>query len=422
MKQNELRRAMDAHLPGVTGPGFEQAVLHRIRAEKPRSMPRKGLALAIALAVLLTLSATAAAAVLLSAREVVEEHALPMSSETPGEAFTLEQTKALVALAEENGLLLSENARLHLEKLYTAGEGQYKDELLRAIAKAEFGPDPAAWTLEQQSWFDDVCVAIGLLPEKVLYLPEKGEDGRAWAIALAKDHIRTAHGDLTDVTDPRVYEAPGVQYINGDADGEFPGMYWSVCFVPCKGTEAALSAAEYWVYLSDNGHVLDSIRRPGAESGVHTMWVKDAYDRCYGQDRSLWPQGAWRGYREAMLACIQTPEDKLEQLCLDMSSWPDLAENAIPREEAVRIALASAEDGAEVRSSVYLGTGHAPVWQIGLRLADGTLHIILVDSVTGGVLSRQPCPDKDALWYLPSVWEEAEALYLQYLDTLPGNG
>lgn len=421
MKDNQLRRVMDTYLPGVENPGFEQQVWRRIRARGHRKLPRRGLVLAAVLIILLVTSATAVAAVLLTGRQVVEDYALPMASGVPGDAYTMEQTRTLLALAKENGLILSENTLAQLDAAFAKGEGYYKEEMIMAIAKAAFGPAPAAWTLEQQNWFDDACVAIGFIPQKEKALPEKGEDGRAWAIALAQAHLAEAYGEKADLQDPARYDPAGVQYISGDADGEYPGMYWSVCFQPRKGTAAALDAAEYWVYLNDDGEVLGDVRRPGAEPGVHTMWVTDAYRRCYG-DREGWSQAVHRAYRAAMLQCIQTPEDKDTLLCLELSSYPDIAENALSREEASQRALSAlGREGASVQAAYYLGASPNPIWRAVMHFPDGSRHAAEVDSVTGEILLIEPCTVQEAP-FLQRTLDEAGQRYREYLETVPGFG
>ena len=101
--RNNLRRAMDATLPGLEQDvWFEQRVLNRLR--EPRTARRgisKRTVLVLLLAAMLLLSATAVAAVLLSGREVVDEYAVPMAGDTAGDSYTVAQTLELVALAEE---------------------------------------------------------------------------------------------------------------------------------------------------------------------------------------------------------------------------------------------------------------------------------------------------------------------------------
>ena len=58
--------------------------------------------------VLLLLAVTAVAEVLLSMRQIVDEHAVPMANEYSGESYTIEDTNLLLQLAKENGIVFSE--------------------------------------------------------------------------------------------------------------------------------------------------------------------------------------------------------------------------------------------------------------------------------------------------------------------------
>lgn len=414
-KQNTLRRAMDKTLPGLEQDvWFEQRVLKRIH-EPPE--PRRGISKRAVMAVLITamllLSATAVAAVLLSGREVVDEFAVPMASETTADTYTVEQTLELVALAEENGIILSENAKSSIDKMLATGEGYYKEELIMAIAKAEFGDNPSAWTLEQQNWFDDVCVVIGFIPEKEKAIPDKGEDAVAWAIAIADAHIREHYGDTSDLHDPEVYEQTGVQYINGDADGRFPGMYYSVDYTPLKGTLDALYAKEYWVFISDNGEILGD-------------WVyynlRSAYNDAFGDFYWEWGQETLRAYRNDRLQETANPDTKQTLIQLELSSYPDIAPEAISREEAGRLALnALSIDTAEYKGAVYIGAEPNPVWKTVLRVGNAC-YTAEVDSITGEILNLQESQSYSGDIFLESTKEEAAPLYQEYLETVPSYG
>lgn len=421
--RNNLRRAMDATLPGLEQDvWFEQRVLNRLR--EPRTARRgisKRTVLVLLLAAMLLLSATAVAAVLLSGREVVDEYAVPMAGDTAGDSYTVAQTLELVALAEENGILLSDNAKESIDKMLAAGEGYYKEELIMAIAKAEFGAQPAAWTLEQQNWFDDVCVAIGFIPQKEKAMPEKGEDAFAWAAAIAARHIREYYGETADLQDANVYEPVGVQYINGDVDGEYPGMYYAVTYMPLSGTEAALHAREYWVYLNDDGEILGQVQRYFSDS---------AYRNTYGDHFESWPQYALRSYQEVLMSQTPTPGNMKTIICMRMTSYPDIAGDAISREAARQIAAEYFGVAADAcLDSVYIGDAPNPVWKIILGFNDESgewvNYTAEVDSITGAVKRSEQLPMYGMHWrplFLERVKEEAEIEYQQYLETIPGNG
>lgn len=413
-KQNSLRRAMDKTLPGLEQDvWFEQRVLARIREpERGRRLPKRTVALAL-LALMLLLSATAVAAVLLSGREVVDEYAVPMASETAGDSYTVAQTLELVALAEENGIVLSENAKRSIDKMLATGEGYYKEELIMAIAKAEFGENPSAWTLEQQNWFDDVCVAIGFIPEKEKSMPDKGEDAIAWAIAIADAYIQETYGDASDLHNPSIYETTGVQYINGDVDGRYPGMYYSVDYVPLEGTPSALYAKQYWVFISEDGEILGD-------------WVyynlRSSYNAAYGDFYWEWSQETLRAYRNDRLQTAATPDTKQTLIQLELSSYPDIAPEAISREEAGRLALEALNiDTAEYWGAVYIGAEPNPVWKTVMRVG-ADCYTAEVDSITGEILNLQESNSYSGDIFLERTKEEAEPLYQEYLETVPSYG
>lgn len=434
-KKNNLRRAMDSLLPGLEKDAwFEQRVLSRIHAPTASRMPRKRTAAVLLIAALLLLSATAVAAVLLSGREVVDDYAVPMASEVTGNRYTVAQTLELLALAEENDILLSENAKSSIDMMLANGEGYYKEEMIMAIAKAEFGDNPSAWTLEQQNWFDDACVAIGFIPEKVKAIPDKGEDAAAWAIAIADLYIRDHYGDTSDLHNPEVYEPTGVQYINGDVDGEFPGMYYSVDYFPRNGTPAALTACEYWVYLNDAGEVLGSDRRPGAVAGALPSQINDAYRDAYGSDAADWSQEVLRAYRAAMLTAHEDFDTKRTILWLTLSSYPDIAPEAMSKADAASLALAVLPEGQAVyQNAVYIGDEPNPVWKVRLYDTDPdqeddiTGYAVEVDSITGEIKCIRTYSLRDGAGYfrnmvLEKVKEEAEILFQEYVETMPSNG
>ncbi len=422
-KQSKLRRAMDRTLPGLEQDvWFEQRVLSRIHGQPaPRRGISKRTVVLVLAAVLALLSATAVAAVFLSGREVVDEYAVPMASETTGDSYTVAQTLELVALAEENGIVLSDNAKESIDKMLAAGEGYYKEELIMAIAKAEFGDQPATWTLEQQNWFDDVCVEIGFIPQKEKSMPDKGEDAFAWAAAIAAQHIRDYYGETADLHDLNVYEPVGVQYINGDVDGEYPGMYYSVTYMPLAGTEAALYAREYWVYLNDNGEILGQVQR---------YFPDIAYRNAYGDRFESWPQYALRSYREVIMSQAPTPGCMKTIISMRMTTYPDIAAEAIPREKARQIAAEHLGVSADAcLDSVYIGDAPNPVWKIILGFEDESgewvNYTAEVDSITGAVKRSQQLPMYSLHWrplFLERVKEEAETEFQRYLETVPGNG
>ena len=106
-------------------------------------------------------------------------------------AFSNEELQHIVALAEENGITLSDNIFRALEN----GEGYWEEEVIMSLAKAQFGPQPGQWTIEQQYWFGEMDVAIGFVDVNHNCLPGEGdltyEEAYARAVQLLQPGWRT---------------------------------------------------------------------------------------------------------------------------------------------------------------------------------------------------------------------------------------
>lgn len=175
-----IQQAFETSLSGLRDdPWLAQRVMAQAKESGKAQVKRKLSAGLVVVIALLLATVTAVAVALLSMREIVEEQAVPIANQYEGDSYTVEDTNLLLQLAEENGIELSDHARNAIGKYMDAGEGYPKEEMLMALAKAEFGDDPGIWTLEQQNWFDDVCVAIGYIQEKEKALPENAEERKA---------------------------------------------------------------------------------------------------------------------------------------------------------------------------------------------------------------------------------------------------
>ncbi len=220
--RNRIRYALDARLSGITErPGSYQRVLRQARGE--RKVKRKMSLGLVLLLILLLISITALAVALLSAREIAEQHAIPMANQSEGDSYSVEETNVLLALAEENGVALSETARASINKFLGNGQGYYKEEMLMALAKAEFGEAPASWTLEEQKWFDDVCVAIGFLEKPQKAIPAADEISQNQAEQIAEEYIHSHYDKSVDLHDASVYKR-GIQFKTGMRMASIPAI------------------------------------------------------------------------------------------------------------------------------------------------------------------------------------------------------
>lgn len=99
--------------------------------------------------------------------------------------FSNEELASIVALAEENGIKLSNSILRSLEK----SEGYWEEEVIMSLAKAQFGPYPGQWTLEEQYWFEETVVSIGFKDYNQCRIPTEDDLFYEEAYAKAKAHI-----------------------------------------------------------------------------------------------------------------------------------------------------------------------------------------------------------------------------------------
>ena len=349
-------------------------------------MKRK-LAIGFFLAAFLTLvAAGAVAAERLSVRNIVDEHAIPMANESSGDTYSAEETRKLLSLAEENGIELSQAAKESISRSLQYGEGYYKEEMIMALAKAEFGEAPASWSLEVQKWFDDACVAIGFVDEPQKAMPSADEITQEAALQKAVNYIETQYGSSYDLNDPSIYRI-GVQYINGLADGAYNGNYWSVQYEPLT-----LEAAEYWVYLNNQGDVWNSSARFGITENAEFDTVCDRYQAIYGWDYRNWDHSILQSFHDAVTHC--KPSNSRMYLSLMQTDYPDIGENAISPDLAAQLGAEAVHlDKYQIESTVYIGATPNPVWRIGYYVQtgeeSGDYYAVEVDSLTGEVKSTE---------------------------------
>ena len=411
-ERERIHHAVDTRLSGLQGdPWLAQRVL---AATKGEIRVKKKLSVGFVLVVILVLAAvTALAVALLTPRQLVEQVALPLATQSAGESYTLEETNTLLRLAQENGIELSANAREHIQSALQQGEGYFKEEMLMALAKAEFGENPSVWTLEQQKWFDDVCVAIGFIAEPEKAMPAGGEQAKIPVVQATNEYIYQTYDSAAPLSDPEQYQV-GVQYINGDVDGEYPGMYWSINYWPLF-----LGGAEYWVYLRDDGTVLGDHRLSGIADATTVTDVLDSYRRYYGMEET-WSQETLRSFQKALLL---TPDTNAKAyLCLARMTYPDIPASAISREQAYDCAarhLGVNESMPPKTTFTFLGDTPNPVWKV--EIARGEENWSLdIDCVTGEIKAQQLRDRFHAQWWSSiTLWDVFNEVDATWVDDLP---
>ena len=418
-----IQQVFDTSLSGIQDdPWLAQRVLstaHGAQGQGGKVMKRKLSAGLVFTIILILMTVTAMAAVLLSVQQIVEDYAVPMAQETMGEVdFAPGELSILIQLAEENGIVPSDYMLEQIAWAEKQGEGYPKDEFIKELAYSEFGSDMSTWTLEQQKWYDDVLVAMGVMEENQKALPADPDSEQEQAVSRAVAHLTQNFdvvGDLTDETQYRV----GVQYINGDADGDYPGLYWSMDFQP-----RTLAGGEYWVYLRDDGEILGEAVRPGLSADSSVSDVYDAFGKLYHEQypaRVMWDQFVYQEFLAT--AKLVQPSDDRAYLCLMRTEYPDIPENAISCDEAY--AIAAADLGLteyRVFKHVLIATDTNPVWKFTMQRGDDS-YSFEIDCMTGEIRTKRLLDNMHRKWWMSLVlWEVSDDVDANWVDNSPSYG
>lgn len=341
-------------------PYLAQRVLNAANAEcvgKGGITVRKKFSLSFVLVlVLMMLTVTAVAAVLLSMRQIVDEHAIPMANEYLGESYSMEDTNILLQLAETNGIVFSEEGCASIARFLSEGEGYPKEEMLMLFAKSEFGEQPETWTIEQQKWFDEACVAIGFIDTSEKDLPSEVDISEEEAYRLAKQYVNEQCGPNVSVDNAAQFRR-GAQFIINDGTYSCE-KYWRIEF-----SGVGLHDPTYCVFLSNTGECLDIEISLGIQENAAYSDVINRYREIYGWNPASWSQDILRAFRHDIDMCI--PSNSKAYLCLMKVHYPDPEEGMLSHQQAVQIgAQHIGLQDYRVESAVYVATQQSKVWRI----------------------------------------------------------
>lgn len=405
MQNNQIQDSINSTLSLLPVEGLNASNL-LAQAKGGRKVKRK-LSVVLVLTIVMVLVALGAlAAVLLSMRDMVEQEVVPLANQTAGESLTAIDTNRVLELAEENGIQLSEEAKDKIRRGLDKGEGYFKWEMLMELAKADFGQQPQTWTLEQQKWFSDVTVAMGLFEQADKETPREGESEKLPIIQAAKDYIRKKHDNDAPLDDPQKYQI-GVQYINGDVDGDYPGLYWSIDFQP-----EYLEGAEYWVFLRDDMTVFDDWVRPGLKEDSQVNEIRDHFLDLYGWDISKWNPSVLRSFKSTIELSSSTNDKAF--LAISQTNYPNVRKDAITKEAAAAIAARELKLESYIfQSAVFIDDVPHPVWKVCLYVqhvddvekspdpfSAYSYHFVEIDSITGEVNDTYVRNNRFDHWYL----------------------
>lgn len=314
--------------------------------------------------------------------------------------FSNAELASIVALAEENGITLSDDILSSLEK----GEGYWEEEVIMSLAKAQFGPYPGQWTLEEQYWFEETVVSIGFKDYNQCRIPGEGELTYEEAYAKAVQYLMD-EGWLTDpaiLEDRTKYELWRSYLAVRHEDGTIDAPVWNFRFEPREINLPMLS-----VSMDHTGEMTGIGRMPGlderlAAGEIASYEVQDMFTTVYGSVPG-WPPEAFVKYADALRRVgISNSYTKANYILPP--------EGALTSEQAIDIAV-KLIGGEEIRvggAYCFEVDGRA-VWKVTIASDSNRISdMVEMDCMTGEILTvYETDPDGSAVqFYIPkSVWE-----------------
>lgn len=293
-RSNRIRQAIDARLSGVeAGPALEQKVLRTVRGE---AKVKKKLSAGLVLVIVLILAAvTALGAALLKGKDFVDQVLTPMASRNASEKFTREELDVIARLARENGIQLSE----FWENRLRIASGEYKDEVMRAFMKSEFGFYPDRWPVDVQYWHAQLMISLGFFEETDLCVPRGVELSQEQIADAAVAYLKASDGAGVELKDASTYARSMVFFENSQAP-QGSRREWFIEYLPL-----GVLHARYTLWMLPDGTVLDKERIPSVEIDMTPETVQLVYTDMYG-DMGGWTEEVFNTF----LADIQRAAQK----------------------------------------------------------------------------------------------------------------
>jgi len=365
----------------------EDTLYRRMEEEKP--MKKKlsvGLVLAI---VLMLITATVLAAVLLSGKDFVQEVLYPKAQENQSLSWTEGEVAEILRIAGENGLSLSEEQQTQL----LTGGAYFKEELMRLFVKLDLGREPDTWSIEDQAWYGQMQVDIGLFNETFCTLPEEGEVTESEVLEVLQARIQQQYDPDAPLTDETVYRRHTTYtwtHVNPDDDTALEKRWW-VEYEPLD-----LTHWEYGFVLDTEANILEERASPGiahSEISPAPEVVQSRYNRLYGKFND-WEMETWAGFQQMLRDAAADHgfgnNEVLALLSLSEFALPQAGEKT--KNEAIDMAMAAVMAREGIQESdlqrkkaygVYLLGEDAPVWKITIPAARDGNYIAEVNAQNG---------------------------------------
>lgn len=393
--REQIPHAVEAHCAHLHADPFLAQKVLRAAERKERPVVKSKMRFILILSmILMLLTATAVAAVLLTAMEVIEQEAVPMAQSNDGEVrpeteYTYEELKALITVAEENGIYLDDDT--NVMRALRSGKGYYEEETIMAICREAFGGMYYEWTVEEQYFFEDIMVQIGWQTKNNLVLPGEGDLSSADAYALAVKTIRDNYGADIPLDDPTQYRhtedfAPHTEY---------GPCFWRFSFIP-----RTLNGARYWVQITGLGEEIQHGATPAhdwSDYNERTLFerIEDVYNyRNPGNGMRTWEVEAWHAFGQMLPGARRSDKWNSEYDGYAATTYLLPGEGDLTKRQARDIAFADAgvKDYTNV-TELLLGKGEARIWKISFATSEKTgRHQVMtceIDSATGEILRRE---------------------------------
>lgn len=253
-----MKRAIESNLSCLRTTEREREMV--LRTALGGKKARKKLPLAVVLAIVLLLAAmTALAAVLLKGQVFVQQILVPMATESNSNKFSRQELNQIMELAEENGIVLPDLWQTKLSNV----KAEYKEEVLRAFMKSEFGFYPMSWPMEVQYWFDELLISLGYYDDDSnLRLPEDGETTQGEIVNKAVEYLHIHFGAGDELLDNSLYIRQMVFYQPIDRL-DHSQREWYIEYMPLD-----IWHAGYTLLMTPDGTVKEVSLSPGLDAAV----------------------------------------------------------------------------------------------------------------------------------------------------------
>lgn len=323
---------------------------------------------------------------------------------TINDSFSHEELSRIVALAEENGITLSDNIRKAIEK----GEGYWEEEVIMSLAKSQFGPYPGQWTLEQQWWFEETMIAIGFHERNCCLIPREGDLTYEEAYAKAIDYL-SAEGWVPDpalLDDRTKYSLWRSYQCVLPEDGGSGVPEWNFIFEPKDVDLPTLS-----VLMNQQGGLEGIGRMPGvaeqlAEGNLRSAEVKDRFTTVYGSLPGWTPEVFVRYVDVLRQTDLSQASKGIRAFAATQYCLPP--EGALTPDQAIGIAMQAVPlEDVRIGGTYCFEVDGRVRWKV--TLASGSQRIsdmVELDALTGEILEvYQSEVGHAAELYVPrSVW------------------